>query len=134
MGFTFFQLIVGPGAFFEMGKQRSLAELKTKDCVENTIIAAIAANPVPWTMPADLLFLPNEPLPVGRSVGRYPTPIFAWLFNKGEAPSEANRYQYLFADGSIEGGYSRFSKEKLRPFITWQGREKVDRQSLYDSD
>jgi hypothetical protein len=58
---TVCHVIHGPGAAFEDGK-----ELRMKDFADgttNTLLIVEAGQPVPWTMPQDLPFYPDRPLP-----------------------------------------------------------------------
>jgi hypothetical protein len=59
---TFYQLFVGPGAY-EPGPKRRTLPASIPDGSSNTIAVAEAAEPVPWTKPADLPFAPDQPLP-----------------------------------------------------------------------
>lgn len=134
VGYTYFQLLVGPEALFEMGKQRSLAEASRKDGLSATIIAAIAPlTPVPWTMPADLAVQKDHPLSVGTPVDRFPAPFTGWLLGGNEGPGEGNRIKYLFADGIVRSGrHKPFDMKELWPFITWQGGEKLEGNNPFD--
>jgi hypothetical protein len=59
---THYQVFVGPGTAFERGAVLRFPE-DFPDGINNTILIAEAAEPVPWTKPVDLPFLPNKPLP-----------------------------------------------------------------------
>jgi hypothetical protein len=131
-GGTFYQLIVGPGAVFEVDKQATLQELKERNRLASTIIAGIAQHPVPWTKPADLVFEPGKPLLLGRVVRQSPTPLGSLLFGQGNSePGEGNRaFRLVFADGHLGSVHSRESHSKLEPFIRWQGPKPANLEDL----
>jgi prepilin-type processing-associated H-X9-DG protein len=58
---THYQVFVGKGTVFEGKKGIKIPDIL--DGTSNTILAAEAATPVPWTKPEDLPYDPNKPLP-----------------------------------------------------------------------
>ncbi len=118
-GGTFFQLIVGPGAAFELGKQATIPELQANGRLDSTIIMGIAQEAVPWTKPGDLGFEEGRPLALGRVVRR--NPIMLGVIFPGE-PGEGNRaYRLIFADGHCGSVYSKETIGQLGPFVQWRG-------------
>jgi Protein of unknown function (DUF1559) len=59
---TFYQVLVGKGTSFEIGRKVSIPGSFTNG-LSNTILIAEAATPVPWTKPEDLSYAPDQPLP-----------------------------------------------------------------------
>lgn len=130
-GDTCFQLIVGPGAFFEPGKQRSLIDLKKADRVANTIIAAVAHDTVPWTMPSDLVFDGKIPLSLGSISQFDPVSPLGTLFQGSNSNvGERGPFQIVTAEGRAFRFNDRSKIKGLLPFITWQGGEKVELESF----
>lgn len=128
VGHTYFQLLVGPEAFFEIGKQRSLEMLAARDGVKNTTIASYARDPVPWTKPADIEVRRGVEIPVAKPVSRMPMTLLAWMTNRSNwEPGEANRYHFMFANGSSMDSFYPYPLKQLWPYITWQGGETHDR-------
>ncbi len=71
---TFYQAATGPGtAFEERSTLRSPDDFP--DGIANTLLLAEALEAVPWTKPADLLYVPDGPLPalggIFQSDGRF---------------------------------------------------------------
>jgi serine/threonine-protein kinase len=110
---TYFQAFVGPGAAFEMrpNPKHSLGAggltwHEFSDGVSNTILLAEAAEPVPWTKPADLNFAADKPLP--RLGG---------VFERG--------FHVAIADGQVEFVPRSAHEKALRAVITRAGKEIV---------
>jgi len=59
---TFFRVFVGPGAAFE-GRHGLNTKTDFPDGPGNTLLIVTAAEAVPWTMPAELPYGPDLPLP-----------------------------------------------------------------------
>jgi hypothetical protein len=59
---TFYQLFVGPGAY-ELNPGRSRRIENIADGPSNTLAIAEAAEPVPWTAPADMAYAADRPVP-----------------------------------------------------------------------
>ncbi len=78
---THYQVIVGPGAFFDGKDGIRLADIT--DGTSNTLAAVEAKAAVPWTQPADLPFGPGLPPPAVGSM------------------HPAGLYNVLYADGSV---------------------------------
>lgn len=132
VGYTYFQLFVGPGAVFEMGMKRTLGMVTVGDGLSSTVIASLASTPVPWTQPVDISVQKDIPIVLSRAVARYPCAIYGSFFFRNEEPREANRIPFLFADGSVRTVVKQVPIEQLWPFITWQGGEKKDGNALFD--
>jgi hypothetical protein len=58
---TYFQGFTGKGAAFQAGLKLDVAEFP--DGTSNTLLAAEAGPPVPWTRPVDRPYDPKQPLP-----------------------------------------------------------------------
>lgn len=86
---TYYQAFVGPGTLFD-GEQGTRAADVT-DGVGFTLMVVEAAEPVPWTKPADIVYSPSRPLP--RLGGQF-----------------ADGFYVAFADGS-----ARFLSHKVAP-------------------
>jgi hypothetical protein len=102
---TFYQAFVGPGAAFE--GQRKLRLLDFLDGTSNTIMIAEAAEPVPWTKPADLAF--DEKKPVPKLGGMSP-----------------DGFNVLFGDGYVRFLKKKTDEKTLRALITRAGGEVID--------
>ena len=77
------------------------------DGAANTILVVEAAEPVPWTKPHDLAFLPANPwAPGGQGE---PLPRLGGLFERG--------YHALFCDGSVRFIRRGVREETLRLLI-----------------
>lgn len=105
-GQTFFQVFVGPGATFE-GKEGKSLKRDFPDGTSNTILIAEAAESVPWTKPADLVFDPKGPLPKLGAI----------------LPGS---FRVSFADASASQFLSETVSEKaLRAAVTRNGNDSV---------
>lgn len=113
-GFTCFQLFVGEGAFMEMGKNRTLGMLTIADG-HDTFLGAIAEEAVPWTKPADIHFSADQNLAMGKVYGEQDT---------------YGRYYLVTVSGMTVSLRSRENLHRLKPFITWNGNEKVNIQDI----
>jgi hypothetical protein len=60
IGFTFYQVFVGPGTAFE---RPGLTLKNLSDGLSNVLLVVEADEQVPWTKPADLAYDPAGPLP-----------------------------------------------------------------------
>jgi hypothetical protein len=63
---THFQVFTGPNALFRENGRVRLMEIT--DGTSNTFYFAEAAQPVPWTKPADMVIAPEGPLPLPPNV------------------------------------------------------------------
>jgi hypothetical protein len=104
-GYTFYQVVVGPGTAFEKPRGHKLAEFT--DGPSETLLVVEAANAVPWTKPEDLDYDPTLPLPA-----------FGTHFKAG--------FNALFADGSIRCLPRDTPPATLRAIITRNGGEPVN--------
>jgi hypothetical protein len=109
-GKTYVQAFVGPGTAFDPRETVTIS--KITDGTVSTVLAAEAAESVPWTKPADQVFSPNDPPP-----------------RLGSLPS--GRVSLLFADGAVVTvDRNRLKPEQLRALITRAGGESIDRSTL----
>jgi hypothetical protein len=99
---TVYQAIVGKGAAFE--GSRGLERRDFTDGISRTILVAEAAQAVPWSKPADLIYSPDGPLP------RF-----------GERSSDG--FSALFADGSYQMIPRETREPILRALLTRNGGE-----------
>jgi hypothetical protein len=112
---TFFQVLVGPGTAFERDGLKMPADFP--DGLGETILAVEATTAVPWTKPADLAYAPDRPLPqFGAAI-----PGSSY---RGRRSAD---FRVLLADGSVRVVYPRVPPIDLRPWITRNGNDKVDR-------
>jgi hypothetical protein len=101
---THFQVFIGTGAAFE-GRDGVLLPGGFPDGTSNTILIVEAADAVPWTKPADMVYSPDSPLPALGSV----SPKF---------------FVVAMADGSVRTIYSeKLNEATLRGAITRNGGE-----------
>jgi hypothetical protein len=89
---TYFQVYVGPGTAFEGKKGISIRDFPNG--ISDTVLVAIAPDPVIWTKPADIEFLPQGSLILPKN-DRY------W------------QQLVIFADGSVQDARTRNSWEAL---------------------
>ncbi len=108
---TYYQVFTGKGALFDGKKGLTLGQITNGDGTSYTLLVVEAAEAVPWTKPADLVYDPDRPLP--RLGGHFPgaTPV-------------------LFADGSVRSLRDRIKEKTLRALITWNGGEVIDPKDL----
>lgn len=107
---TFYQVIVGKGAAFE-DKEKIRFPASFTDGTSNTILIVEAADAVPWTKPADVVFDPEKELPK-----------FGGLFKDG--------FHAAFADGSVRFINKKADKATLKAVITRNGGEVIDPDKL----
>jgi len=104
---TYYQVFVGGGAGFEPGRQMHILKDIT-DGTSRTILIAEAADPVPWTKPADLPYDPDKPLPkLGGMLGD-------------------GYLQLVFMDGAVHRPNNVVNEKLLRAAITRDGGETFD--------
>ena len=97
---TYYQVFVGPGTAFE------------QDDPSDIFLVVEAANPVPWTKPADLVYAPDQPLPALG--GLFQKPIHLWCYEIGRSDG----FNACFADGTVRFMRSDIDERALRGFIT----------------
>jgi hypothetical protein len=109
---TFYQAFVGPGAGFErvsgtgVFNAGGVTLAAIRDGTANTIAIAEAAEPVPWTKPADLAYDPKGPLP---RLGGVTPPGF----------------NAVFMDGQVRYFDRPLDEKTLRAWITRAGGEEI---------
>jgi hypothetical protein len=130
---TFYQLFVGPGAAFEVGRERTFQEIVAADGLADTAFGAWADDSVPWTKPQDLAFGPNLPMPALGSHGTIiPFPIYRSLIAPRHVSEGSWNLMVFFGDGSVRTHHHRNEKlEGLRAYITWSGGEVLDPDFWY---
>ena len=106
---THYQVFAGKGSVFDGKKGCRVADIT--DGTSNTFMIAEAADPVPWTKPADMPFDPKKPLP--KVGGLYP-----------------NGFNVAFCDGSVHFLKKSIKPDTLRALITRAGGEIIDSQEL----
>jgi hypothetical protein len=116
---TYFQLIVGKGAAFEMGQWHTLHDIDKADGLSSTIFMVEAANPVPWTKPEDLTFDVDGPPPL---LGKSPGPRgFETLMLFGDCSVRGVlEHPYDPAQGYVSPDVAQ---AELRKAMTWRGGE-----------
>jgi hypothetical protein len=120
-GLTRYQVFVGPGTAFE---RDGLTFQDFPDGVESTLLVVEAAEPVPWSKPADLVYDPDHPLPSLRCPFGKPVVLLCYdLYHK-------TGFNAVFADGSKRFIGSRADEKALRGLITRNGGEVVDKSRL----
>jgi hypothetical protein len=120
-GLTRYQVFVGPGTAFE---RDGLTWDDFPDGPANTLLAAGAGDPVPWSQPADLTYDPTGPLPpLG---GAYTKPAKLACY---ELCRDAG---FCVCLGDGRGRFLRRPPDDraIRAFITRNGGETVDRALL----
>jgi prepilin-type processing-associated H-X9-DG protein len=120
-GMTYYQVFVGRGTVFDDSAlprkpppfrgpnvdrppELGIRVADIQDGTSNTIMITTGTNPVPWTKPEDLPFDPSGPLP----------PLGA---------SSSQRFNVLFADGSVRRLDRNVSPSTLKAMITRNGGE-----------
>jgi hypothetical protein len=118
---THYQILVGPGTAFE---RPGLTWEDFPDGRDTTLLVVEAAEPVPWTRPADLAYNPAGPLPALGGLFRRPIEIL------GFPVSERAGFNAVLADGSARFLRSDLDASTVRALITRNGGEKVNRSDL----
>jgi len=115
-GTTFYQVLTGPGTAFD-GPQGLRLPDDFPDGTANTLLVVEAADAVPWTQPADLVFDKNKPFPrlggIFNSEGRFS------LFGSNRAIG----FHVLLGDGSVRFITPGVSESSLRALATRNGGE-----------
>jgi Protein of unknown function (DUF1559) len=116
-GLTRYQGFVGPGTAFE---RNGLTWADFTDGRSNTLLVVEAAEPVPWTKPADLTYDPKGPLPALG--GAWTKPVHFMCREVRRDPG----FVACFADGSVRFIRQSVDEKVLRALITRNGGEAVD--------
>lgn len=120
-GLTRYLAFVGPGTAFE---RDGLRWADFPDGLSSTLLVVEAAEPVPWSKPADLAYDPAKPLPpLG---GAFTKPVYYLGIEVGRREG----FAACFADGSTRFVDARTDEATLRALITRNGGEKVDVSKL----
>jgi prepilin-type processing-associated H-X9-DG protein len=119
---THYQALVGPGTAFERPGLKLPDDFP--DGPANTLLVVEAAEAVPWSKPADLVY----------DLGR-PLPALGGLFTKsvrllGYRVGWKSGFNAAFADGSVRLIASDTDERTLRALITRNGGEPVDLSKL----
>lgn len=78
-----------------------------------------AANPVPWTKPADLAYAPDEPLPALGGLFQKPSHLWCYTISKKDG------FNACFADGKVRFIGRDTDERTLRGLITGNGGENL---------
>ena len=113
---TFYQVFTGKGTAFET--DGLVVPKDFPDGPENTILVIEAGQAVPWTQPADMLYLAEGPLPELGGVFKGPTRFSNW--------NQVAGMNAAFADGSLHFLKQPIQEERLRGLITRNGGERVN--------
>src|SRR5262249_35686343 len=116
-GLTRYQGFVGPGTAFE---RKGLTWADFPDGRSKTLLIVEAAEPVPWSKPADMAYDPVGPLPALG--GAWTKPVH---FLRREVRRDPG-FVACFADGSVRFIRQSVDEKVLRALITRNGSEAVD--------
>ncbi|MFL5242439.1 MAG: DUF1559 domain-containing protein [Gemmataceae bacterium] len=105
--YTFCKVFVGQGAAFE-GQKGLRLPADFPDGTSNTILIAEAGEPVPWTMPQDLPYDPELPLPDLRG-------LFKDGFRAGMADGSMRWLKWDISDGTLRAAITRNGEDKVGP-------------------
>jgi hypothetical protein len=106
---TYYQVFVGPGAAFE--GQTAISFASFSDGTSQTILVIEAGEPVAWTKPEDLPFVPGQPLPKLGGLSKL-------------------RTMAVFADGGVRPIPRGTDEKIIRALITRNGGEAIDFDKL----
>jgi hypothetical protein len=117
-GTTRYQAIVGRGTAWE--RPDLTFQHGFPDGTGNTIMVVEAANPAPWSKPADLEFDPKGALPVVGGPHSVPVSYFFCYVTK-----RVQGFNALFVDASVRFMRTDIAPDVLRAMLTRNGGEKV---------
>jgi hypothetical protein len=117
-GMTHYLGLTGPGTTFERDGLNMKDDFP--DGPSNTIMVVEAAEAVPWSKPADLVYDPHGPLP-SLGVGYY-LPIRFMCYEVGRRPG----FNVGMADGSWRFILDTMDQETIRGMFTRNGGEAID--------
>ena len=106
-GLTRYQVFVGPGTAFE-GEGHTLDDFTD---AASTILVAEATVPVPWAKPVDLIYAPDQPLPLLG--GHYTQPVRFLCYEIYRKTG----FNACFADGTTRYISSRTDAGAIRALI-----------------
>jgi len=109
---TVYQVFVGAGTAFEGTKAAKFEDFR--DGASNSLLLAVAAQPVPWTKPADLSYAADKPLPK-----------LGGIFKEG--------FHIAAGDGFVGFVPTNFKEKALRAVITIAGGEQETIRELQQS-
>jgi hypothetical protein len=116
-GLTHYQVFVGPGTAFE---KPGLTWGDFPDGTPNTLLVVEARNPVPWSKPADLNYVPNQPVPpLGGLCSR---PVYLLGHEVRRTPG----FVACFGDGKVRFISNQTPSATVRGLITRNGGEWVE--------
>jgi prepilin-type processing-associated H-X9-DG protein len=102
---TVYQVLTGPGTLFEMGTL--IAPSAVTDGLSNTLTVVESNEPIPWTQPGDIKFMPQTPI-------------------QGIGSDHPRGYNAAFADGAVRFLPTTIPPGTLEALATRNGHEVVD--------
>lgn len=114
---TIYQVFTGPGTVFEGPEALTLSAISQADGTSMTLLVVEAGDPVPWTKPQDLVYVPGQPLP---PLGG----LFRGEFRPFSSEHRNSVFSAVFVDGHVQRlPLPTGDDTNLRGMITWNGGE-----------